>query len=151
MYIIIMLSYSDSFLYWCLAYIREGIFDLRINVAVTSPYPWDRDVTNIYIHSYCYLCHCLLLLINSVDYNRLLLSYWVWGSLKISTSTKFKNLSKPPLLLSLKFSKIPILFTEMNMTFYTVFVQVFDLTQIRFTSLCSFDINIIDSADWHQQ
>jgi len=25
---------------------RESIFDLRIYVAVTSPYPWDRGVTN---------------------------------------------------------------------------------------------------------
>ena len=34
-----LLPYSDSCLYWCLAYIREGISDLRIYVAVTSPYP----------------------------------------------------------------------------------------------------------------
>ena len=40
--------YSDSCLYWCLAYIREGIFDLHIYVAVTSPYPWDWGVT-VYI------------------------------------------------------------------------------------------------------
>jgi len=31
-----VLSYSDSYLYCCLAYICEGIFDLRIYVAVTS-------------------------------------------------------------------------------------------------------------------
>jgi len=38
-------SYSDSCLYWYLAYICEDIFDLRIYVTVTSPYPWDRGVT----------------------------------------------------------------------------------------------------------
>ena len=31
----------------CLAYIREGISDLRIYVAVTSPYPQDRGVTDL--------------------------------------------------------------------------------------------------------
>jgi len=36
---------SDSYLYWYLAYIREGIFDLRIYVAVTSSYLRDRGVT----------------------------------------------------------------------------------------------------------
>ena len=40
-----VLPYSDSCLYWCLAYIREGISDLRIYVTVTSPYPQDRGVT----------------------------------------------------------------------------------------------------------
>ena len=40
-----VLPYSDFCLYWCLAYIREGISDLRIYVAVTSPYPRDRGVT----------------------------------------------------------------------------------------------------------
>jgi len=40
-------STSDSYLYWCLAYIREGISDLRIYVAVTSPYPPDRGVTTL--------------------------------------------------------------------------------------------------------
>jgi len=40
-----VLPYSDFCLYWCLAYIREGISDLRIYVAVTSPYPPDRGVT----------------------------------------------------------------------------------------------------------
>jgi len=40
-----VLSYSDSCLYWCLAYIREGIYDLCIYVTVTSPYPRDRGVT----------------------------------------------------------------------------------------------------------
>ena len=40
-----ILSYSDSYLYWFLAYICEGIFGLRIYVAVTSPYPRDRGVT----------------------------------------------------------------------------------------------------------
>jgi len=39
-----VLLYSDSFLYWCLEYICEGIFDLRIYVVVTSLYPWDRGV-----------------------------------------------------------------------------------------------------------
>ena len=39
MYITTVLSYSDSFLYWWLAYIREGIFALYMYVAVTSPYP----------------------------------------------------------------------------------------------------------------
>jgi len=29
-------------------YICEGIFDVCIYVAVTSPYPWDRAVTNYY-------------------------------------------------------------------------------------------------------
>ena len=36
--------YSDSFLYWCLAYIREGISDLCIYVVVTSPYPPDQGI-----------------------------------------------------------------------------------------------------------
>ena len=40
-----VLSYSNSCLCWCLAYICEGISDLRIYVAVTSPYARDRDVT----------------------------------------------------------------------------------------------------------
>ena len=40
-----LLPYSDSYLYWCLAYIREGISDLSIYVAVTSPYSRDRGVT----------------------------------------------------------------------------------------------------------
>jgi len=39
---------SDSYLYWCLVYIREGISDLRIYVAVMSPYPRDRGVTRWY-------------------------------------------------------------------------------------------------------
>ena len=40
-----VLSYSDSYMYWCLVYICEGIFDLRIYVTVTSSYPRDRGVT----------------------------------------------------------------------------------------------------------
>ena len=32
-----VLSYYDSYLYWCLAFVCEGIFDLRIYVVVTSP------------------------------------------------------------------------------------------------------------------
>ena len=40
-------SNSDSYMYWCLAYICEGIFELRIYVVVTSPYPQDRGVINI--------------------------------------------------------------------------------------------------------
>ena len=43
-----LLPYSDSCLYWCLAYIREGTSDLRIYVAVTSPYHRDRGVTGWY-------------------------------------------------------------------------------------------------------
>ena len=39
-------SCSDSCLYWCLAYICEGISALRIYIAVTSPYPWDQGVTS---------------------------------------------------------------------------------------------------------
>ena len=38
-------SNSDSCLYWCLVYVREGISDLHIYVVVTSPYPQDRGVT----------------------------------------------------------------------------------------------------------
>jgi len=38
MYIIIILSYSDSCLYWCLVYICEGIFTLRVSVTLTSLY-----------------------------------------------------------------------------------------------------------------
>ena len=45
MYITTVLSHSDSYLYWCLAYIREGISGLRMYVAVTSSYPPDRGVT----------------------------------------------------------------------------------------------------------
>jgi len=40
-----VLPYSDSCLYWCIGYIREGISDLHIYVVVTSPYPWDRGIT----------------------------------------------------------------------------------------------------------
>jgi len=43
-----VLSYSDSYLYWCLAYIREGSSDLCIYVTVTSLYPWDRGVRGWY-------------------------------------------------------------------------------------------------------
>ena len=42
MYMATVLPHSDSFLYWSLAYIREGISDLRIYVAVASPYPRER-------------------------------------------------------------------------------------------------------------
>jgi len=45
MYNIIILLYFDSCLYWCLAYICEGISALRIYVAVTSSYSRDRGVT----------------------------------------------------------------------------------------------------------
>ena len=48
MYIITALSRSDACLYWCLAYIREGISDLGIYVAVTSPYLWDQGVKGWY-------------------------------------------------------------------------------------------------------
>ena len=44
-YITTVLSHSDSCLYWCLAYIHEGISDMRIYVTVTSPYPRDLGVT----------------------------------------------------------------------------------------------------------
>ena len=45
MYVCRVLPYSFTCLYWCLTYIREGISDLRMYVAVTSPYPQDRGVT----------------------------------------------------------------------------------------------------------
>ena len=45
MYITTVLPDSDSYLYCCLAYIHEGISDVRIYVAVTSPYSRDRGVT----------------------------------------------------------------------------------------------------------
>ena len=45
MYIVIVLSYSDSYLYWCLVYIYKGNSALHIYITVTSPYPWDRGVT----------------------------------------------------------------------------------------------------------
>jgi len=38
---------SDSCMYWYLAYICEDIFDLRIYIAVMSPYLRDRGVTLI--------------------------------------------------------------------------------------------------------
>ena len=38
MYITTVFPYTDSCMYWCLAYICEGIFILHIYVAVTSPY-----------------------------------------------------------------------------------------------------------------
>jgi len=44
-----VLPYSDSYLYWYLAYIHEGIFDLRIFIAVPSPYPRDRGITHYLI------------------------------------------------------------------------------------------------------
>jgi len=50
MYIITVLPHSDSFLYWRLAYIREGISDLRIYVAMTSPCPRKRGVTHPPFH-----------------------------------------------------------------------------------------------------
>jgi len=34
------------FLYWGLAYVCEGIFALRMYVAVVSPYPWDQVITD---------------------------------------------------------------------------------------------------------
>jgi len=37
-----------------------------------------------------------------------------------------------------------------NTIFHAVFFQVFGSTQIQFASICRFDINIIDSVDWHQ-
>jgi len=40
-----LLSYCDSCLYWCLAYICGGIFYLCIYIAVTSMYPRDQNVT----------------------------------------------------------------------------------------------------------
>ena len=43
-----VLWYCDSCLYWCLAYIRKGTYDLRIYVAVMSPFPRDRGVTGWY-------------------------------------------------------------------------------------------------------
>jgi len=43
-----VLPYSDSCLYWCLAYIRKDLSDLRIYVAVTSSYPRDRGVIGWY-------------------------------------------------------------------------------------------------------
>ena len=49
MYIITVLSHSDSCMYWFLAYIREGISDVRIYVAVASPYPRDRSVIGWYL------------------------------------------------------------------------------------------------------
>ena len=36
------------------------------------------------------------------------------------------------------------------MILFAVFVQLFGSTQVHFALICSFDINIIDSADWHQ-
>jgi len=48
MYITAVLLHSDSFLYWCLAYICEGISALRIYVTVTSPYPRDQGITGWY-------------------------------------------------------------------------------------------------------
>jgi len=43
-----VLPYSNSSLYLCLAYVCEGISDLRIYVTVTSPYPRDRGVKGWY-------------------------------------------------------------------------------------------------------
>ena len=43
----------------CLAYIRGGCSDLRIYVAVTSPYPWNRGVTGRVIKSSPYLVNGL--------------------------------------------------------------------------------------------
>ena len=48
MYITIMLLYTDSYLYWCLVYLCDGIFTLCIYVVVTSSYPLDRGVTGWY-------------------------------------------------------------------------------------------------------
>ena len=89
MYIITVLSYSNSYLYWCLAYIHEGISDLRIYVAVTSPYPWDRFVTTplklnamfirhvIYVDS---LWDILMLIWSYIFVFALLFSYCVYPS-----------------------------------------------------------------------
>jgi len=45
MYITIVLPYSDSCMYWYLAYVCEGIFIMHIYVTVTSPYSWDQGIT----------------------------------------------------------------------------------------------------------
>ena len=45
-YIISVLLYSDSCMYWCLAYVCEGISTLRMYLVVASLYLWDRDVTS---------------------------------------------------------------------------------------------------------
>jgi len=45
MYITTVLPYSDSYMYWCLAYINEGIFALRMYVTVASMYQQDQGVT----------------------------------------------------------------------------------------------------------
>jgi len=45
MYITTVLLYSDSCLYWCLAYICEGIFALRMYVTIVIPYSQDRGIT----------------------------------------------------------------------------------------------------------
>ena len=61
-------------------------------------------------------------------------SYWVL-SLRISQNFHFYCVwesQKHPLLLSLKISKILILFKEMNITFSGAFVQVFGSTWIQF-------------------
>ena len=71
----------------------------------------------------CYLFLLLILSTNQYLHLFLLLLLVVFFS-----PTEFVDLPKSPLLLSLKISKILILFKEMNMIFYAVFVQVFGST-----------------------
>jgi len=61
-----VLLYSDSCLYWCLVYIHEGTFDLCIYVAVTSPYPHDRGITDdLFVIYYCWFVDLFYLPWNS--------------------------------------------------------------------------------------
>jgi len=47
MYITTMLLHYVSFLYWYLAYICDGNYDMHIYVTVTSPYPYDQGIAII--------------------------------------------------------------------------------------------------------
>ena len=61
-------------LYWCLVYIREGISDLRIYVAVTSPYPRDRGVIMI-MNAILTKMSCFWIFIGSRSWSQFLSQY----------------------------------------------------------------------------
>ena len=67
-----VLSYSDSYLYWCLSYICEGILALHIYITVTSSYMWDRGVTYISYH-YIHLSYFVIYVSDIITY-----TYHIW-------------------------------------------------------------------------
>ena len=114
----LIMPLSLSTLSWCIIYLLLLPLPIIIVIAIWSSCCYCRLINNIYIYSYCYCYsfHCLMLPINSTSYSRLLLSYWVWWSLKISTFTEFQDIPKS-LILSLKISQ--------NFHFYWVWESLY--------------------------